>query len=135
MKKPTPTRTSFASLAVVLLIVLAAIGNRLYVHHLAVETSPTVADIGAYPYHCSDGEAFTLYQNEDLSLLRIAPSAGAPLLPDATLRRASLATSSYEGGGLTLVGNGETLTLSLKSLTLTCTPLPDGDSAPLNFGD
>jgi len=105
-------------------------------------TSKEVSDVekelgsNAYRYQCQDGTKFTAAPNQDRSALSIIPASSLDRIPLVTLKKVSAtAGARYEAPGVTFVGHGEIVTLTLGKVTTTCYPIASQENAPLNFGN
>jgi membrane-bound inhibitor of C-type lysozyme len=101
-----------------------------------VTGSSQAADFGTYPYECDEHVAFTMTPASDMSTIALAPSGSGTYPPATVLTK--MATSSgalYQGGGLTFYGRGESVSLTQGTQSLNCSPVPNPDLAPFNFGD
>jgi membrane-bound inhibitor of C-type lysozyme len=79
---------------------------------------------------------FTMTPAADMGTIAIAPVSGAAYPAATTLAKADAASGvRYEGGGYVFTGRGESVTLSENGQTLNCSPVPDAENAPFNFGD
>ena len=92
--------------------------------------------LGTYAYECDEHVAFTMTPAGDMGSVAIAPTSGGTYPPVATLIKVATASGArYEGGGIVLTARGETVTLGEGESAINCTPVPDTDNAPFNFGD
>ena len=73
----------------------------------------------------------------DMASIAIAPTvAGATYPPAVTLTKVAASSGvRYEGGGVIFTAHGETVTLGEGDSAINCSPVPNQDSAPFNFGD
>lgn len=92
-------------------------------------------NLGTYPYTCDNGAAFTMTPASDVSSIALTPGAGATFGAVTLAQASSTAGARYEGGGVVFVGAGEGVTLSVAGATFNCSPVPNPDSAPFNWGD
>jgi membrane-bound inhibitor of C-type lysozyme len=91
---------------------------------------------GSYAYECDGGVAFTMTPSADMSAIVIAPAAGASYPASATLAKADASSGvRYEGGGYVFTGKGESVVLTGSGESINCSPIPDPENAPFNFGD
>jgi hypothetical protein len=89
-----------------------------------------------YPYTCNDGTKFRMVPAEDVSSVRIIPTANAGLFPVPILQAASSTFGTrFEGGGVAFVGKGESVQLIGASFSTVCTPVPSQTEPPFNWGD
>ncbi len=71
-----------------------------------------------------------------MSSIHVAASGNGAYPPASTLMKKT-ATSGvrYEGNGVTFTAKGETVTLGEGDSAINCSPVPNSDLAPFNFGD
>ena len=88
---------------------------------------------GTYSYSCSNGVKFdmTLYSNTPSVLLK---AQGNAPFSEVTLNRTTGTTYATADGEVALMGDGETINLTVGANNMTCTPIPDGENAPFNWG-
>ncbi len=87
----------------------------------------------SYAYQC-DTFNFSLLIPDDLSSVTLVPAQGAPFFR-TVLNASAGAHARFEGGGVTLTGAGEEVTIQSDAGTYVCYPLPSSDKAPWNWGD
>ncbi len=124
------------SLAVTIAVLVFVIGMVWYTRGAEPSPEGTSDTFGGYPYECDEHVGFTMTPSADFSTMTIEASQGAAY-PAKTTLSAVAATSGarFEGGGYLVEGKGESVTLTSNGSSLQCSPVPDPDSAPLNFGD
>lgn len=121
------------------IIIILIIGVWLMTTRIAGAPAQPAADsttMGTYPYECDEHVTFTMTPSSDMSTITLAPSGSGTYPPATTLTR--VATSSgvlFQGGGLTFFGRGESVSLTEGEQSLNCSPVPDQNNAPFNFGD
>lgn len=100
-------------------------------------TGTTLTTLGSYPYECDEHVTFTMTPSGDMGSIAIAPTvAGATYPPAVTLIKATASSGvRYEGGGVIFTAKGETVTLGEGDSAINCSPVPNQESAPFNFGD
>lgn len=92
--------------------------------------------MGTYPYECGNGIAFTMTPASDMGSIALAPMGGSSYPHATTLyREPAPAGVRFVGEGILFNARGETVTLSMGSSTITCSPTPSQTEAPFNFGD
>lgn len=95
----------------------------------------TASNLGTYAYECDEHVAFEMTPASDLSSVTLKPISGS-YPPAATLTKVPTNNGArFEGGGLVLVGHGESLVLGEGDNALNCSPAPSDTEAPFNFGD
>lgn len=123
-------------------IIIILIGGAVWYYTSGARESADVPagsyNMGSYPYQCADGSQFSMSPSDDVSEIRLEPGVGASF-EAATLARMGdgnvFETVFVEGTNITFSGNGETVTLLVGDKETTCTPVPNPDSPPFNFGD
>lgn len=130
------TRTLWAILA---LLIIAA-GVLFYMQSRSSASTELVADArfsyGAYPYMCDNETGFVMEPSQDTQLLRLTSTEGGTF--DQAIVSDTGATEGgarYEGDGVTFLATGETVRIRTNGSEITCTPVPNADEAPFNFGD
>lgn len=89
--------------------------------------------MGKYEYTCTDGSGFAMTPSVDLGSIRLEPIQ-ADFKP-MVLTSIDGVGARFEGGGMVFVGAGEGVSLTVGEKTHTCTPKPNPDMAPWNWGD
>lgn len=117
------------------LIFVVFIGVLLFTHYDR-DGAERIADTGAYSYICNGSSGFTLIPAADMSYLDLnnVPSAPAKLRVTRTDPQSGEA-ARYEGGGVTLVGIGESVKIMHGESDFDCSPVQNPDEAPFNWGD
>ncbi len=120
--------------AIVVLIIIVGGGAYFY----KTQTPAHMQDLGMYPYTCDNGSTFNLSPLEGLKTVQVSADTQGMFTGTATL--ALMSGTSYKGTApdgqqVMLVGNGETIHLTVGSTQATCNPKPSQDSAPWNWGD
>ncbi len=90
----------------------------------------TATSMGIYQYTCTNGEGMAMEPAGDMSTIEVTLHE-APM----TLSKVPGVGARYEGSGMTFVGAGEEVTISINGTTMTCAPVPSSDMAPFNWGD
>jgi membrane-bound inhibitor of C-type lysozyme len=91
---------------------------------------------GTYPYECDEHVMMSMTPSSDMSTIKIAGTNGAAYPAAVTLSKVTASSGvRYEGGGYVLTGKGESVAIIQGGQTLNCSPVPNPDAAPLNFGD
>ncbi len=127
--------------AIVVLIIIVGGSAYFYKTHGylgANEHYANTHDLGMYPYVCSNGSTFTFSPLEGMHTVQLSADAQGMFTGTATLTQVSDATykgTAPDGQSVSLVGDGETITLTVGGTTATCNPKPSQDSAPWNWGD
>ena len=88
---------------------------------------------GSYAYECDEHVKLSITPAADMSFMKIAPVEGGAYPPAVTLMR--VGARRYEGGGVVFTARGETVTLGEGDSAINCSPVPNPDEAPFNFGD
>lgn len=121
------TMTTLGVLLVVLLIAFFWTNNYIY---NAKQADMSAYSAGSYAYSCDNGAAFTMSPAADMSTIYLQSGNAGNILTKTADTHAR-----YEGDGIVLAGNGETIVISAPGLQTSCTPVPDAENAPFNFGD
>lgn len=90
---------------------------------------------GTYPYRCDDDTEFLMSPAEDMSTLLIERTSGEGVSPITLAKTEREKGARYEGAGVVFEATGETVRFSVAGATRTCTPVPNPESPPFNFGD
>ncbi len=88
---------------------------------------------GTYAYSCSNGVQFEMTLYSGLPSVALKAQGSAPFT-EVTLDRVSGGAYATPDGEVALVGDGETINLTVGAVNMTCNPIPDGDNAPFNWG-
>ncbi|MDB5188296.1 MAG: hypothetical protein JWO50_816 [Candidatus Kaiserbacteria bacterium] len=95
-------------------------------------TSPTYS---SYQYECDEHVMFTMMPMPDASSIMVAPVGGAYPATSTLVQVATTSGVLYKGNGIVFAAHGETVTLGEGDSAITCSPVPDQNNAPFNFGD
>jgi hypothetical protein len=120
----------------VALFALAVAGGMYYYVWGGLEPLPYPE--GRYPYNCNPALQISLAPTADFSSILVEPFAGADFPPVASFASDDSYTgpgAKYMSGEMTLVGQGEKVTLTSGTTAYECYPMPSVDEAPINFGD
>lgn len=98
------------------------------------KTAVPVGEFGTYPYQC-DTFSFWMLPNADLTELTVVPGSGAGFSKTVLMPDTNAGGVAFKGGDLRLVGAGESVDLSVQGVGHQCSPVPNPDAAPLNWGD
>ncbi len=90
-------------------------------------------DLGTYAYECDEHVAFAMTPAADMSTIRVKPTIG--LYPPDTVLHHIGEGAYYEGDGVILRGNGESIVLGEGDSAINCSPVVSPDQAPFNWGD
>ena len=124
----------FLGLLALVLIVFMFVSPKLLSAPSEIATEPQ--DFGTYPYECDEHVAFTMTPANDLNTILIQPTTPGSYPPRSVLlRNDTVAGTRYEGNGVIFTARGETVTLGEGDSAINCSPLPNPDEAPFNFGD
>lgn len=121
-----------------IIVVVLVIGAVLYQQKSAASGEPAASgDLGTYAYECDERVTFTMTPASDMSAIAIAPTTADAVYPPTVTLTKKPATSGvrYEGGGVVFTARGETVTLNEGDSAINCSPVPNPDSPPFNFGD
>ncbi|MEK7601733.1 MAG: hypothetical protein AAB480_04345 [Patescibacteria group bacterium] len=120
----------------VVIILILLIGAILY-NQKGSAGAPAAENFGTYSYECDERVTFTMTPASDMSTIAIAPDSADAVYPPAVTLTKKPATSGvrYEGGGVVFTARGETITLGEGDSAINCSPVPNPDSPPFNFGD
>ena len=89
-----------------------------------------------YPYECDEHVKMNMSMSNDANTITVTAGNGGVYPPTTTLSRVSSATGArYEGGGFVFFGKGESVNLTQGSQSINCSPVPNPNEAPFNFGD
>jgi len=95
-------------------------------------------DLGTYPYVCDNGSTFILSPLEGMAQVQVSADAQGMFTGTATLAQTAgtnYAGAAPDGQAVALLGDGETVHLTVGSEKAICSPKPDPDNAPWNWGD
>ncbi len=131
------------TIGAVVIIIILALGYWYYSTHKAPQApvtttsdSTAVANLGSYPYECDEHVMMTMSPSSDMKTITISGTDGAAYPPTVTLSKVTADSGAkYQGGEFTFVGKGESVTLTEGDQALNCSPVPNPDAAPFNFGD
>jgi hypothetical protein len=127
------------AIGIVVAVIVIAGGWYAYAHYQDRSDSSTSAnDLGTYPYVCDNGSTFALTPLEGMQAVRVSADAQGMFTGTATL--AQVEGTSYKGAApdgqeVAIMGDGETVHMTVGSNTATCNPKPNPDAAPWNWGD
>lgn len=123
----------------IVIILVAIAGGGWYVYSRPKPTLEVVTtssqNQGTYAYECDEHVQLSMTPSGDMATITVAPIGGA-YPPTTTL--SSIATSTnnrYEGGGIVFTASGETITLGEGDSAINCSPIPNGNNAPFNWGE
>ena len=120
----------------VLVLVVLAGGGYWYMNMYTRQSIANPEDFGTYAYECDEHVTFALVPSEDMKTLRVTNSSMSAYPPNTVVTRIpSTSGGVYEGNNLRFVAHGETITLGEGDSTINCSPVPNTELAPLNFGD
>jgi hypothetical protein len=117
-----------------LVVIIIAAGGWWFMNNKA-PAGESAQDFGTYSYECDENVKFTMTPSADMSSIRVAPAGGGAYPPVSTLTKKEGTNARYEGNGVLFSGNGETVTLGEGDSAINCSPVPNPDSPPFNFGD
>ena len=102
----------------------------------AGEMDATSTTMGTYAYECDEHVTFTMTPAPDMSSIRIEP-LNNPAYPKAVTLQKQPSPSGvrYESEETTFIGKGESVSFTQGDFGLNCSPVPDTENAPFNFGD
>lgn len=98
----------------------------------------TASPRGDYAYRCADGTEFSMTPSADAMSITLYPASDAERITETNL---ALVESDFGTRfestleGLAFHGQGERVQLVGRSFSTTCTPVPDSENAPYNWGD
>lgn len=128
------------STIVSILVVIVAATGAWYVYSKGPGAAQyaNTQDLGMYPYVCDNGSTFTLSPLEGLKTVQVSADSQGMFTGTATL--ALVSGTTYSGTApdkqtVMLMGDGETVHLTVGSGQATCSPKANPDSAPWNWGD
>jgi hypothetical protein len=127
-----------AFLWVLAIVVIAGAGWFWYAHRGGTDEHAAVQDLGMYPYTCDNGSTFIFSPLEGMEHVQVSADAQGMFTGTATLAQTggtSYAGTAPDGQQVALTGDGETIRLTVGSATAACTPKPDSENAPWNWGD
>ena len=97
--------------------------------------NPVTSDLlGTYAYLCDNGVRFDMTLRYSVSSVVLKAQGAAPFT-EVVLEQKSGGTYSTEEGEVTLVGEGETINLTVGAANMTCNPVLSGDMAPFSWGN
>ncbi|MES2203572.1 MAG: hypothetical protein V4474_04595 [Patescibacteria group bacterium] len=129
-------------LFIALIVLVLGFGVWYYFH-----TNKKVAvDFGTYAYECDEHVTFTLTPSADLKTIEIKTTSTGGWPPSGTLTKLGTmvtgpASVNYEGNGVVLAAKGEAVSLwegdsnRVGETALNCSPVPDQNNAPFNWGN
>mgnify|MGYP007062767177 CR=1 FL=1 len=125
-------------LAALAIIITGLLGY--WYEHTAIGKTPTVdsneQQLSIYHYECDEHVMMDIAMTNNMSFLMISAANGGVYPSNETLSQVdSDLGARFEGGGFVLHGLGESVTLSQGDQSLNCSPVPNPDEAPFNFGD
>ena len=132
------------AIAVVVIVILAAAAwfwqadRQALAQQGAADQQAAANDLGTYPYTCDNGSEFTLSPLESGQAVQISADAQGMFTGTATLdqvKGTSYAGAAPDGQRVAILGDGETVHLTVGSAQATCNPKPNPDEAPWNWGD
>ena len=124
----------FLGLLALVLIVFMFVSPKLLLAPSEIATEPQ--DFGTYPYECDEHVTFTMTPSLNLDTILIQPMTSGAYPPRSVLlRNDTVAGTRYEGNGVIFTARGETVTLGEGDSAINCSPLPNSNEAPFNFGD
>jgi len=127
---------TYIGIAVVVIIIIGGVWYVTQKGSAAPATGSAATNFGTYQYECDEHVTFSMTPASDMSSIAIAPSGTGTYPPASTLVHQT-ATSGvlYTGNGIVFTAHGETVTLGQGDSVINCSPVPDPDNAPFNFGD
>ena len=124
----------FLGLLALVLVAFMFVSPKLLSAPSEIATEPR--DFGTYPYECDEQVTFTMTPANDLNKIIIKPTAPGAYPPRSVLlRNDTVAGTRYEGNGVIFTARGETITLGEGDSAINCSPLPNSNEPPFNFGD
>ncbi len=96
-------------------------------------SAPAGGTFGTYAYSCDNGVMFDMTLSSNVSSVALKAKGAAPFT-QVVLEQKSGTTYATEEGEVSLVGDGETVTLTVGAATMTCNPVPSQTEAPFNWG-
>lgn len=126
--------------AVIILIILGVAGWYFTKKNIpAGSQSPSVhvtTEESVYPYECDEHVMVNMAMSSGGETIVIGAAHSSDYPPATTLHRvAATSGARYEGGGFIFTARGESVSITEDGHTLNCSPVPNPDSAPFNFGD
>ena len=124
----------FLALLALVFIVFMFVSPKLLSAPSEIATEPQ--NFGTYPYECDEHVTFTMTPANDLNTILIQPTTPGAYPPRSVLlRNDTVAGTRYEGNGVIFTARGETITLGEGDSAINCSPLPNSNEPPFNFGD
>ena len=94
------------------------------------------SNLGSYQYMCEGGATFAMTPVSDMSSIYVVPLGNSLYPATSTLLLGSAVSGpEYNGNDMVLFGRGENIILSIKSSSISCSPIFDQNRAPFNFGN
>lgn len=121
------THLALGLVLVVLLVAFFWTNNYVY---QAKQADMSAYSAGSYTYTCDNGAGFTMSPAADMSSIYLQSGDAGNILT-----KVANTNARYEGDGIVLAGHGETIVITGPGLQTSCTPVPDIENAPFNFGD
>lgn len=129
---------SRAYIALILAVAVIIVGAVWYTRTPEESTSTQGGTFGSYPYTCDQNVQFVMTPSEDMGTITVEPVEGMAY-PSASILADSPTDSGrrFKSGAFEFHGKGETVTLYdvAADKSYTCSPLPNPDEPPFNFGD
>lgn len=119
--------TTLGVLLAVLLIAFFWFNNYIYG---AKQADMSAYSSGSYAYSCDNGAGFTMSPAADMNSIYLQSGNAGNILT-----KVAGTNARYEVDGIVLAGNGEMIVITAPGLQTSCTPVPDAENAPFNFGD
>ena len=124
----------FLGLLALVLVAFMFVSPKLLSAPSEIATEPR--DFGTYPYECDEHVTFTMTPSLNLDTILIQPTNPGAYPPRSVLlRNDTFAGTRYEGNGVIFTARGETITLGEGDSAINCSPVPNQNEAPFNFGD
>ena len=124
----------FLGLLALVLVAFMFVSPKLLSAPSEIATEPR--DFGTYPYECDEHVTFTMTPSLNLDTILIQPTNPGAYPPRSVLlRNDTFAGTRYEGNGVIFTARGETITLGEGDSAINCSPLPNSNEPPFNFGD
>jgi hypothetical protein len=127
-----------STIIIIAIIVIAAAGWYVYAGRQSASQQAPAADLGTYPYTCDNGSEFALSPLEGMQAVQVSADAQGMFTGTATLSQVEgthYAGAAPDGQSVAVVGDGETVHLTVGSGQTDCHPQPNPDEAPWNWGD
>jgi hypothetical protein len=122
------------------LALLVILGGATYLYSRAVP-QPTSGEVASdsYAYTCDNGSAFTMTPAADVSQVTLSAGSQGMFSGSVVLKQSEIKSTFFTGTVLnapvTLEGDGEKVVVTVGTEKATCTPVPDSENAPWNWGD